>query len=571
MDNELIRRFVKGRDEGAFAALVQRHVDLVYRAARRKVGEAYLAEDVVQAVFTALAWKAEELVGHQTIVGWLHTTTRYTASEVLRAERRRRAREQEAFAQTTILTTTMKTPPASDEAATEVAWNAMRPVIDEALGELNERDREAVLLRFFAQRSFGEIGAVLAVSENTARMRVERALDKLHGLLARRGVTSTAAALATVLAGPAVGVAAPSALAATVTGAALASTAAGVASVAVGVGAASGSVGTSAAAGSGVATAVTIFMGASKLQIAVGVAALLVLGAAFYQGAQARRLEAEGAALGANTAALVKRNEGLAAELSAAQSERAALQQKAAVAVVAKQVTAAAPAVSSNSQMEVIRDRFLERRTIARANPEYQRLQARIRALEAARTYAPLLRQLKLSEESGRRFAELIGEHEQAGEDIDAAAETQRMEMWDPALGRLREAEQAAFMAKVGELLGAEGYAAYQHYEAAADLRTSITNSITSAMYATDTPLNAAQAEALTQVLVKNTPVQKNGTQNRGDLDWDGALRDAAGLLAPPQLAALQAMRAQSRWSVVLGTALGPLVGAQPPAKPTRG
>lgn len=117
--------------------------------------------------------------------------------------------------------------------ATERDWACVRPVLDEAMGELGEGDREAILLRFFEGRAFAEVGARLRMSENAARMRVERAVDKLHGLLARRGVTSTAGALAAVLGSEAV-VAAPAGLAASVSGAAFAAAGASGAAASVG-------------------------------------------------------------------------------------------------------------------------------------------------------------------------------------------------------------------------------------------------------------------------------------------------------------------------------------------------
>src|SRR5688500_18437790 len=111
-DPDLIRRFVEQRADDAFAELTRRHVDLVYLAALRKVGNPHLAEDVTQAVFTALAWKAPSLLRHRTIIGWLHTATRFAAYEALRAEHRRRRHEQEASA--------MHEP--SMEVAGQVAW-----------------------------------------------------------------------------------------------------------------------------------------------------------------------------------------------------------------------------------------------------------------------------------------------------------------------------------------------------------------------------------------------------------------------------------------------------------------
>jgi biopolymer transport protein ExbD len=92
------------------------------------------------------------------------------------------------------------------------------------------------MLRFFQKRSFGEIGGALRVTEEAARKRVDRALDKLHGILTRRGVTSTTAALGTIL-GSSAAETLPAGLAAKISGTALAQAAttsalAGVASVA---------------------------------------------------------------------------------------------------------------------------------------------------------------------------------------------------------------------------------------------------------------------------------------------------------------------------------------------------
>ena len=143
-DAELLRRYANSRDEAAFAELVWRYLGLVYHAAARQLGgEAHAAEEVAQRVFTLLARKAAALRRHATLAGWLHTTTRFTASEALRTERRRRAREQEAY---TMHGTTAIKPDSADD----TTWLDLRPVIDEALGELDAPDREAVLLRYFA-------------------------------------------------------------------------------------------------------------------------------------------------------------------------------------------------------------------------------------------------------------------------------------------------------------------------------------------------------------------------------------------------------------------------------------
>jgi RNA polymerase sigma factor (sigma-70 family) len=215
-DSTLLRQFAEDRSEEAFTEVVRRHLNLVYSAALRKTaGDAHLAQDVSQRVFVLLARNASALSRHPVLAGWLYTTTHYTAAKIVRTERRRQNREQEAQAMQDLCSSP----------APEADWNRLRPVLDDVMHELSERDREAVLVRFFEGRPFAEVGARQGLSENAARMRVERALEKLHTLLVRRGITSTTAALTLLLADHAV-IAAPAGLAATLSGAAVAGAAA---------------------------------------------------------------------------------------------------------------------------------------------------------------------------------------------------------------------------------------------------------------------------------------------------------------------------------------------------------
>lgn len=214
-DAALLRQYAATGAEEAFAELVRRNLDLVYATALRIVGDTARAEDVAQSVFVALARKAGSLCDHPALVSWLYTSARYAALKSRRTEQRRQAREQEALTMQEL--NGSETPP---------EWEQLRPLLDEVLHELSEADREAVLLRYFRGAAFAELAAVLRVNEGAARMRVERALDRMHRLLAKRGISSTASALGVALAAqPAL--AAPSALAASITGTALAGSAAG--------------------------------------------------------------------------------------------------------------------------------------------------------------------------------------------------------------------------------------------------------------------------------------------------------------------------------------------------------
>lgn len=209
-DGDLLWRYVRAADEAAFRVLVERHVDFVYSAARRRLGgDGASAADVAQQVFTALARQAARLPASIILPAWLYTTTRHLSANLVRAEQSRRARERVAHFMQDV----------NAEPSAEEAWEGVRPVLDAEIDALADRDRSALLLRFFARRSYAEIGTQLDVSEDAARMRVERALEKLRAALAKREVVSTATALGGLLTRNGV-TAAPPALGASIAGAA---------------------------------------------------------------------------------------------------------------------------------------------------------------------------------------------------------------------------------------------------------------------------------------------------------------------------------------------------------------
>ncbi len=199
---KLLREYVANGSETAFRELVARYINLVYSTALRIVeGDVQLAEDVTQTVFARLSRHAQKLSRDSMLGGWLHRDTCFVAAKTMRRERRRRAREREAA---------LMEPIQHHDNLESIA-----PLLDQAINLLGTADRTAILLRFFEQRDFRSVGVALGTTEDAARMRVTRALEKLHSILKRRGIALSTAALGTALASQAV-VAAPAGLAASV-------------------------------------------------------------------------------------------------------------------------------------------------------------------------------------------------------------------------------------------------------------------------------------------------------------------------------------------------------------------
>jgi RNA polymerase sigma factor (sigma-70 family) len=207
---QLLNQYVKDGSEEAFGELVKSYIDLVYSAAVRLVNrDTHLAEDVTQTVFLDLARQARTLSPNVMLGGWLHRHTCFVASKILRAQRRRQLREQQAVEMNSI------------NQQTEAEFASVAPLLDDAINQLGAEDRTAILARFFEQHDFRAVGETLGSTQEAARKRVNRALEKLELLLKQRGVSLSAAALGTVLATEAV-TAAPVGLAAGVAASAVA-------------------------------------------------------------------------------------------------------------------------------------------------------------------------------------------------------------------------------------------------------------------------------------------------------------------------------------------------------------
>jgi len=209
-DMDLLRQYARRNSDTAFAALVSRHVNLVYSAALRKTGNPDAASEITQAVFVILAQKAGRIPDKTVLPGWLYQTARLTASSFLKSEARRARREQEAYMQTELRT-----------ASPDETWEQLAPLLEDAMGQLREKERAAVVLRFFGDKSFAEVATVSGVSENAAKKRVRHALEKLRLYFSRRGVSSTTAIIAGAISAHSVH-AAPAALANSVTAVAVA-------------------------------------------------------------------------------------------------------------------------------------------------------------------------------------------------------------------------------------------------------------------------------------------------------------------------------------------------------------
>ena len=187
-DWQLIKMYVEEDKQAAFDTLVRRQMDLVYCTCLRELGEPSLADDATQAVFLILARKATSFRPGTTLSSWLFQTALLTSKNVLRRERRQQAREQRMVAE---MERTMPPRPSG--------WEEMEPLLNEALKGLPTAQRGLVLERFLEDRPIAEIGSARGISEDAARMRLNRALDRLRRFFAARNVTLPAAALAALL------------------------------------------------------------------------------------------------------------------------------------------------------------------------------------------------------------------------------------------------------------------------------------------------------------------------------------------------------------------------------------
>ncbi len=522
-DAELLSRYAADQSEAAFAELTRRHLDLVHSAALRLMnGDVHAAEDVTQQVFTEVARQAKRLARHPALVGWLYTTTRQMASRRNRTEHRRQAREQEAHMMNQLL---HDDPPATD-------WNQLRPVIEDAMHELNDRDRHAVLLRYFQNKSHLEVAATLNLTESAARMCVDRALDKLRGKLARHGITTTAAALATVITTNAVQ-AAPAGLVATISAAAVA--------------------GSAVQASTLITATKTIAM--TTLQKTIIAAALAVaVGTGIYvvhQGAQLhgqiQSLEDQQSPLAAQVRQLQQEREQTSNQLAALQEENARLRANATPNELLKlrgQVGALRQQAAANEAKNNQPASGLEKMMNDPNMKEFirQAQKEKIRSM-----YADLFKELKLTPEQTDQFLQIMGDMASKSMEQITTPGTPNQSAIDALAGLGRQ---------LYTLLGDQGMARFKDYSDEIPARTTVT--LLNGQLG-DNPLTAEQSAQLLQIVKAEPADLTKGITGAPDKVFLGSpsdidaflqrvaesnqhiLQQAGSFLTPDQLAALAA------------------------------
>jgi RNA polymerase sigma factor, sigma-70 family len=525
-DAALIRQFADTRSEAAFAELVRRHLDTVYSSAlRRLAGDTHLAEDATQQVFITLARHPHAVATHPAITAWLHLTTRNVAAHIVRTERRRRAREQASA--------TMHDSAPDPSASAD--WSRLAPIIDGEIDRLNEPDRIALLLRFFENRRFSEIGQALRLSEDAARMRVDRALEKLRLALVRRGLTSTSAALASALATSAIS-AAPPALATTIISSAV-----------------------PASSGAG-ALGVLSIMTSGKTALAVAAtAALITLGIATRETLRAHAAQSalesarqQYARSASQLAALHQQHAHVIADISKLEQTSTSPSSAPSPSSPAQSARGHDRPITPHLQRDPAADAFMAR------HPEVKK--ALVDWVDAKTRYewSDFYAQLHLTPAQIARYEQLKRERTSIQRPLGAGGDYAWFSAGSEGLSR-DEIE-----ARLRELLGPDGYAARSAYSARLPARAE-TATVASALGFTDTPLTPDQAARLTEVIhTSRLPGSARGIE----FDWDAIRQKASDILSPAQHIVLDRVRLQSEYDAAFSRAMTEALTTARPSSP---
>jgi RNA polymerase sigma factor (sigma-70 family) len=174
-DRLLLDRFVRSRDEAAFAAIVRRHGPMVLGVCRRLLRDTHEAEDAFRATFLVLVHKGSVIGLPESLAPWLHGVA-YRVAARARHAAHLRAREREATAM-----------PRGDTSV-DLVWRDMREVLDQELGRLAQKYRDPLVLVYLEGKTTEETAHLLGCPKGTVLSRLARGRDRLRDRLVRRGV-----------------------------------------------------------------------------------------------------------------------------------------------------------------------------------------------------------------------------------------------------------------------------------------------------------------------------------------------------------------------------------------------
>jgi RNA polymerase sigma factor (sigma-70 family) len=517
-DSELLLQYARDRAESGFAELVRRHVDLVYSAARRRVGgDPHLAAEVTQEVFLSIAHRAESLARHPVLNAWLHASTRNAAANILRRERRREFHRQ----QVQIMEERNSTERVSAQ------WDDVSAVLDDALDRLNEGDRRAIVLRFFENLSYAEVGSVVGLREEAARMRVTRALEKLRAQLQRRGVASTAAALGGILSTQAV-TAAPTGLAIGI-----------VARV------------TTAVSATTASTAGLIhIMTTTKFTAVIG-GTLAILGMVGVTRDVRATREAEAATAAANLLSETAADQVHKLQRAVADATQSSLAGRT-VATSSGSANASARPVITPAPLPQTRpeDPLEAGRKLEAMHPEIRRAQIDWAKAGIRTSFQPLFSALKLSSDQIDRFLEIaLNTVEPAGEDLHGIEPYTFSTADNPLTAAESEAQLRA-------LLGPQGLVQYLEFSRSSDARR-FANLVSRAAFAGGEPMTAEQGARVAQIIANaSASFNSGGDVNIRRVDWQQVEQQAQSILSERQRAALSGAIQQTQFNTLWARAI---------------
>lgn len=429
-DLELLARYSRLRAEEDFAELVRRHVDLVHSAALRQVRSPELAEEVAQSTFLKLAQHAPQLASGTVLAAWLYQVARRESIDVVRREARRQLREQIAIEMHAMN-------------ATDDDWTHIEPLLDDAMHALDDIDRAAVLLRYFENRSLREVGEALGASEDAARKRISRAVERLREFFAERGVSVGATGLAAVLSANAVQ-AAPAGLCATITSAAALA-------------------GASASVVVSTTTTATQAIAMTTLQKTLaGTALVAAISVAVFQTREAARLR------DANEEQH-RQQASLAGELARLKEDHAAVNAR--LAALSNQPitprTNASEVLKLRGQVGVLRQEKAElgrKSALSKvtADPTSRKAMRDQQKMGMKSLYGDLVKRLGLAPEQQEQFHDLLADDVMAN--IDLITQSLQDKTGAEEIDRMFSAQETALRDKLSELLGPDGLTQYRDY-----------------------------------------------------------------------------------------------------------